>query len=192
MKYASILLLVAISCNDGGGLVDTGSTIFSRVSEQTLNDVFQTAEIIYANVSENPFAFSTISECETENILRINDEEVKLVRAAFQLSEFGSDFFAFDTNLRYAIIVSLADGSNNQFSVSDFILQGGNDIIIYRLRPTGTDSFRIISVHTLRNSPGQFINVCVASNGIVFSGDNLVFNRISTLVSLNFRSRQLN
>lgn len=186
-------MIFIAACNDEGVYSDTSTAnTFARGEEEVLNYLLHLPETAFGDVADNSFSFSTIIECETKNELRINNEEIKLVRAAFQISEFGTDFYAIDSELRYAIIVSIAQPQNVTLSAPEFTIQGGNDMIIYRLRATSTDSFRIISVHTIRNDPGGSINICVGSSGIVFDGSDLIFNRISTRVSLNFRSRQLN
>ncbi len=181
-----------MACSDGGGLVEpSGMNTYARVSEQVLNELYQSSETNFAS-ADSPLIFSTMNECETQNILRINNEEIRLVRSASAISEFGTDFFAIDKNMRYAILVSLSTVRNYAYSVNDFVQLAGNDILIYRLRPTGTESFRIISIHSLRNTTNEVIDVCVGSNGTVFSGNDLIFNRISTFVSLNFRTRIFN
>lgn len=169
----------------------SGMNTYARVSEQVLNELYQSSETNFAS-ADSPLIFSTMNECHTRNILRINNEEIRLVRSASAISEFGTDFFAIDANMRYAILVSLSTVRNYAYPVNDFVQLAGNDILIYRLRPTGSESFRVISIHSLRNVTDEVIDVCVGSNGTVFSGNDLIFNRISTFVSLNFRTRIFN
>jgi len=192
MKYFGFALVLLLACDNGGGLIvpDEANT-FSRITEGLLNEIFQSSET-YSAASADAIVFSSITECETKNELFINNDEIKLVRTSSANSDFGTDFFAFDTQMQYAIIVSLFETRNHTYSVSEFINQGGNDVLIYRLRSTGPGTFRIISLHTLREEGDGQVSICVASNGIVFSGNDLIFNRISTFVSLNFRARQLN
>ncbi len=189
MKKGSFLLIIFISsCSvGGGGLVDPPSpNAFSRVTEQTLIELFQSAERTFSSIDDGT-NFSTSQECANSNNLVINNEEVRLTRFNTQVEEFGTNYFAFDNEGRYAVVVSVAERGSSQYPVSEFVLFG-NDILIYRLRPVGQDSFRIFTIHSLVNTP-RFIQVCESSKGPVFSGNDLSFNRLSSTVSLNFRGK---
>ncbi len=86
------------------------------------------------------------------------------------------------------MVVSLTEKATQRFNVSDFRRSGGNDILVYRLRPTGQNDFRIFTVHGLVDSPGEIVDVCESSKGLVISGQVRV-SRISSPVSFSFRGR---
>ncbi|MEQ8304297.1 MAG: hypothetical protein RIB47_12960 [Cyclobacteriaceae bacterium] len=185
-----IYLLILTGCDDsGGGLVDTRSPdTFSRISEQSLVELFQIAERNFMTSGGEPGMYSSVQECSTGNFLYINGEHIKLLRTVSMDTEFGTDYFAFDEKSRYAMVVSLTEKATQRFNVSDFRRSGGNDILVYRLRPTGQNDFRIFTVHGLVDSPGEIVDVCESSKGLVISGQVRV-SRISSPVSFSFRGR---
>lgn len=191
MRSLIIFTIFISGCSvGGGGLVDPPSpNTFSRVTEQSLVELFQSAERTFSPI-DGGTNFSTSQECASRNYLLINNEEVRLTRFNTQVEEFGTNYFAFDNEGRYAVVVSVAERGSSQYPVSEFVLFG-NDILIYRLRPVGQDSFRIFTIHSLVNTP-RFIQVCESSKGPVFSGDELSFNRLTSSVSLSFRGKQTN
>lgn len=173
----------------GGGLVNPSTSYtFARVAEQTLVELFQSSELTFADAGVNP-SFSTVQECSAGSYLIINNEKIRLPRTNTQVTELGTNFFAFDSDRRYAVVVSINLPGNKVYSVADFFLLANNDIVVFRLRPAGQNDFRIASTHTLLNTPGS-ITVCEDSKGIVFNCEGLVFNRLSALVGLNFRGKR--
>ncbi len=186
-----IYLLILIGCDDsGGGLVDTRSPdTFSRISEQSLIELFQETEQNFITSGGEPEMFSSVQECSTGNFLYVNGENIKLLRTISRDTEFGTDYFAFDEESRYALVVSLAEKATQRYDVSDFVRGGGNDILVYRLRPAGQNDFRIFTIHALLNIPGKIVDVCESSKGLVVTGQDLLVSRISSPVSFSFRGR---
>lgn len=191
MRLLIILLVILSGCSiGGGGLVDPPVPYtFARVSEQTLIELFQSSEKLFSSTETSSTDFATINECVTTNFLFVNNEKVQLTRTNSSTNEFGTNYFAFDETGRYAVVVAIEERVSKLYEVPDFILSGNNDILVYRLRPVGQDSFRIFTIHSLVSISQQFIDVCISSKGPVFSGEDLTFNRLPTQVSFSFLGR---
>ena len=191
MRSLIVFTIFISGCSvGGGGLVDPPSPkTFSRVTEQTLIELFQSAERTFASVDEGT-NFSTSRECSNGSYLEINNETIRLSWTNSEVTEFGTSYFAYDNENRYAVVVFITERGSHQYSVADFVL-ASNDILVFRLRPVGQDSFRVFTVHSVVNTP-RIIEVCESSKGPVFSADDLTFNRLSSRVSFSFRGKQPN
>ena len=151
--------------------MDTRSpNTFSRISEQSLMELRQVAEQNFMMSEGEPVMYSSVQECSTENYLYISGEEIKLSRTSSRNTEFGTDYAAFDEENRYALVVSLAQKYTQRYDVIDFKRGGGNDILVYRLRRTGQNDFRVSAIYALINNPGSntFNSAARARNSAAF------------------------